>query len=63
MPAVIAERTVQLDPVTAFELSQTTGELRLQWDPFIRSQHFEGGATQAGKGCAPDTVEDGAALG
>lgn len=50
MSQVIAERTVQLDAATAFELSQTTGELRLKWDPFIHSQHFEGGASQAGNG-------------
>ncbi|MDD0859169.1 SRPBCC family protein [Arthrobacter alpinus] len=50
MPQVIAERTVRLDAATAFELSQTTGDFRLKWDPFIHSQHLEGGATQAAKG-------------
>ncbi len=50
MPQVVAERTVRLDAATAFELSQTTGNFRLKWDPFIHSQHFEGGATQAAKG-------------
>lgn len=34
----------------AFAISQTTGELRLRWDPFIREQHFMDGATSAGKG-------------
>lgn len=50
MPQVVAERIVRLDPGRAFELSQTTGEFRLKWDPFIHSQHFEGGATLPGKG-------------
>ncbi|MHA7305310.1 SRPBCC family protein [Arthrobacter sp. TMN-49] len=50
MPQVIAERTVRLDPATAFELSQTTGEFRLRWDPFIHSQQFQDGATVAAKG-------------
>lgn len=55
VPQVIAERTVQLDPATAFELSQTTGDFRLKWDPFIHSQHFEGRATRAAKGVRPRT--------
>ncbi|WP_315915299.1 SRPBCC family protein [Arthrobacter sp. lap29] len=50
MPQVVAERTVLLDPASAFELSQTTGEFRRKWDPFIHSQHFQDGATKAGKG-------------
>lgn len=50
MPQVIAERTVRLDAATAFELSQTTGDFRLRWDPFIHSQHFEGEARRAAKG-------------
>ncbi|MHA7268267.1 SRPBCC family protein [Arthrobacter sp. HLT1-20] len=50
MPQVIAERTVRLDPSTAFELSQTTGAFRLRWDPFIHSQQFQDGATVAAKG-------------
>jgi hypothetical protein len=27
-------------PGTAFAVSQTTGEVRLRWDPFIRHQHL-----------------------
>lgn len=50
MPQVVASRFVHLDPASTFELSQTTGDFRLRWDPFIRSQHFEGGATKAAKG-------------
>ena len=29
-----------VDPDTADAVSQTTGELRLGWDPFIRHQHL-----------------------
>ena len=31
-------------------MSQTTGELRRSWDPFIHHQHFLEGATTAAKG-------------
>jgi len=40
MPQVTAEAWVPVDPDTAFAVSQTTGELRLSWDPFIRHQHL-----------------------
>lgn len=40
MPQVTAEEWVPVDPDTAFAVSQTTGELRLRWDPFIRKQHL-----------------------
>lgn len=50
MPQVRAERTIALDPETVFALSQTTGEFRLRWDPFIASQRFLDGAVSAGKG-------------
>ncbi len=29
-----------MPPDLAFAVSQTTGELRLRWDPFIRHQHL-----------------------
>ncbi|WP_235735266.1 SRPBCC family protein [Nocardioides alcanivorans] len=50
MPQVTARVVVPLDPATAFAVSQTTGEVRLTWDPFIREQHFLHGATTPGKG-------------
>ncbi|NYG59457.1 ribosome-associated toxin RatA of RatAB toxin-antitoxin module [Nocardioides daedukensis] len=50
MPQITATVVVPVDPATAFALSQTTGELRLKWDPFIRKQHFLDGATAPGKG-------------
>lgn len=40
MPQVSAEAWVPVPPVTAFAVSQTTGEVRLRWDPFIRHQHL-----------------------
>ena len=42
MPQVMAEAWVPLPPGTAFAVSQTTGEVRLRWDPFIRRQHLLG---------------------
>lgn len=49
MPQVTAEAWVPVDPETAFAVSQTTGELRLRWDPFIRRQHLIN-AGEPGKG-------------
>ncbi|WP_446663808.1 SRPBCC family protein [Flexivirga sp. B27] len=40
MPQVSAEVWVPVDVDTAFAVSQTTGEVRLRWDPFIRSQRL-----------------------
>lgn len=42
MPQVVAESWVPVPPATAFAVSQTTGEVRLRWDPFIRAQHLIG---------------------
>ena len=50
MPQVTAEAWVPLPPDRAFAVSQTTGAVRLRWDPFIRSQRFLDGVTVAGKG-------------
>lgn len=49
MPQVSAEAIVPVDAATAFAISQTTGEVRLRWDRFIREQHFLDGATEAAK--------------
>lgn len=49
MPQVTAEAWVPVDPATAFAVSQTTGDLRLRWDPFIRRQHLIN-AGEPGKG-------------
>ena len=40
MPQVTAQTWVPVSPPLAFAVSQTTGEVRLRWDPFIRSQHL-----------------------
>ncbi len=50
MPQVTARVVVPVDPGTAFAVSQTTGKLRLRWDPFIREQHLLNGANLPGKG-------------
>jgi len=49
MPVVSAEAVVSVTPDVAFAVSQTTGETRLRWDPFIRSQHLLDGAGRPGK--------------
>lgn len=40
MPQVTAETWVPVVPDVAFAVSQTTGKIRLRWDPFIRHQHL-----------------------
>ena len=54
MPQVVAEAWVPLPPSRAFALSQTTGELRLRWDPFIRAQRLLG-AERPGVGVRTST--------
>ncbi|MDP3949374.1 SRPBCC family protein [Microbacterium sp.] len=44
MPVVTAEVLVPVDTATAFAVSQTTGEIRRRWDPFIGEQRFLDGA-------------------
>ncbi len=50
MPVVESSVVVPVDPATAFAVSQTTGDVRLRWDPFIRRQRFLDGATGPAKG-------------
>ncbi|MEJ7691234.1 MAG: SRPBCC family protein [Nocardioidaceae bacterium] len=50
MPVVSAEVVVEVAPAVAFAVSQTTGETRLHWDPFIRHQHLMDGAERPAKG-------------
>lgn len=57
MPVVESRCVVPVDVNTAFAVSQTTGEIRKRWDPFIREQHFEGGATRLTKGVYTHTVQ------
>jgi hypothetical protein len=49
VPQVTAEAWVPVSPETAFAVSQTTGEVRLRWDPFIRRQRLID-AERPGKG-------------
>lgn len=41
---------VDVPSAVAFAVSQTTGELRLRWDPFIHRQYLLDGAVKPGKG-------------
>ncbi|GAA1405135.1 SRPBCC family protein [Catellatospora coxensis] len=50
MPVVEAVAIVPVPPAVAFAVSQTTGETRYRWDPFVREQHLLGGAVRPGKG-------------
>lgn len=50
VPRVEATAVVPLAPEWAFALSQTYGELRYRWDPFVREQRLLDGAAAAGKG-------------
>lgn len=50
MPTVQASVHVSLPPELAFAVSQTTGQVRRRWDPFIREQHFLDGAAAPAKG-------------
>jgi len=56
MPSVESSVIVPLPVDLAFAVSQTTGEARMRWDPFIRRQHFLDGATLPGVGVRTLTV-------
>jgi hypothetical protein len=56
MPVVESTVIVPVDVATAFAVSQTTGEMRLRWDPFIRHQRLLDGATIPAKGVRTLTV-------
>ncbi|HEY3140483.1 MAG TPA: SRPBCC family protein [Acidimicrobiales bacterium] len=50
MPRVESTVVVPLDPERTFQLSQTYGEIRYRWDPFVVEQRLLNGASSAGKG-------------
>jgi len=50
MPRVQSTVVVPLDPDRTFALSQTYGELRYRWDPFVREQRLLDGAPAAAAG-------------
>lgn len=49
MPQVVTRAWVPIEPALAFAVSQTTGAVRMRWDPFIRDQRLVG-AVRPGKG-------------
>ena len=57
MPVVESVVHVPVPPATAFAVSQTTGEIRMRWDRFIRRQELLDGATEAGQGVRTLTVQ------
>lgn len=50
MPVVHAEIDVPVDTAVAFAVSQTTGSVRLSWDPFVREQYLLDGAERPDRG-------------
>jgi ribosome-associated toxin RatA of RatAB toxin-antitoxin module len=50
VPRIEASCVVPISMDTAFALSQTYGELRYRWDPFVHHQELLNGATRAGGG-------------
>lgn len=56
MPVVESTAIVPVPVDVAFAVSQTTGEIRKRWDPFIRRQYFLGGATVPTTGVRTVTV-------
>ena len=56
MPSLEARVVVPVTPDVAFAVSQTTGETRLRWDPFIRRQHFLDRAERPAVGVRTRTV-------
>ncbi|GAB3615680.1 hypothetical protein GCM10027416_02370 [Okibacterium endophyticum] len=57
MPVVESRMEVPVGVETAFAVSQTTGAVRLRWDPFIRHQEFLDGATEPATGVRTHTVQ------
>ena len=50
MPRIEAVAVVDVPPAVAFAVSQTHGEVRYRWDPFVREQRFLDGGICAAKG-------------
>lgn len=55
MPTITSRVVVPVVDATAFAVSQTTGETRLRWDPFIRRQWFTDGAEAPATGVRTTT--------
>jgi hypothetical protein len=50
VPRIEVTAAVPVPPAVAFAVSQSQGELRYRWDPFVREQRLLDGATQPAKG-------------
>jgi len=55
MPRVESSVVVPLDIDLAFAVSQTTGEVRYRWDPFVTTQKLLDGAVVPAKGVRTET--------
>lgn len=55
MPRVEASIVVPVEAATAFAVSQTQGEIRYRWDPFVAEQRLLGGAEIPAKGVRTET--------
>jgi ribosome-associated toxin RatA of RatAB toxin-antitoxin module len=55
MPRIESTVIVDLDISTAFKLSQTYGDIRYLWDPFVSEQHLLDNAKHAEKGVRTQT--------
>jgi hypothetical protein len=50
VPRIEATATVPVPPAVAFAVSQSQGELRYRWDPFVREQRLLDGAAHPDRG-------------
>lgn len=50
MPRIEVTTTVEIDVESAFAMSQSQGEVRYAWDPFVRSQQLLDGAVRPDRG-------------
>jgi hypothetical protein len=50
VPVVESTIVVPVPPDVAFAVSQTVGDVRYRWDPFVREQHLLDGAVRPDKG-------------
>jgi len=55
VPRIEATTTLPVRVEEAFALSQSQGEVRYAWDPFVRTQRLLDGAARPGKGVRTET--------
>lgn len=56
MPRIEATRRVDVGIESAFALSQSQGEVRYAWDPFVHEQHLLDGAARPDRGVRTRTT-------